>query len=262
MVLAVGVGLAFLRLEEVEHQARLAHELGAIALAFLLGEVVVQQVVAPAEAVEQVPGREVDVGLVVGVAPDLVADRGVHVLARGGEVLRVALDLVRERGLGDAHADLVLHATLLCRRLRWFHLQRAHVGERALPDLAVRGAGLLAQLLEPVLRDVNARVHALELAPELRVARAHEFRERVHALEPGARGFLVGELARVLREDAGGEQQDRAQQQGAHAHSISIPPLISMVSPTRKLAASEARNVMTLATSSGVPTRPSGMFLQ
>jgi len=43
--------------------------------------------------------------------------------------------------------------------------------------------------------------------------------------------------------------------------SMYIPPFTSIVSPTRYPAASEARNTITLATSSEVPTRPNGMAL-
>src|SRR6266487_3356341 len=44
-------------------------------------------------------------------------------------------------------------------------------------------------------------------------------------------------------------------------HNIIIPPLTSIVSPARKLAASDARKTTTLATSAGVPMRPMGIML-
>src|ERR1035437_3826492 len=43
-------------------------------------------------------------------------------------------------------------------------------------------------------------------------------------------------------------------------YSINCPPFTSMVSPTTKLAASEARKAFAVAYSTGTPTRPSGMM--
>ena len=49
------------------------------------------------------------------------------------------------------------------------------------------------------------------------------------------------------------------EQAGRAAHSINWPPFTSIVSPMTKLAASDAKNAITLAHSMGVPTRPSGI---
>jgi hypothetical protein len=108
------------------------------------GQVLVEQVVAPAQPVEQVAGGEVNVRLVVGVAPHVVGDGGLHVPARGVEVLPVALDLVSECRLGYPDADIVLRAPRLRRRGRRLSLERAQIEEDSLPDVSVRRARALA----------------------------------------------------------------------------------------------------------------------
>ena len=63
------------------------------------GEVVVQQVVGPADRVQQVAGGEIGVRLVVGVAPRLVVDRRQRPRLRRREILGLALDGVGQRRL-------------------------------------------------------------------------------------------------------------------------------------------------------------------
>ena len=66
------------------------------------------------------PGGEIDVGLVVGIAPDFVGNRRVHIFFGGVEIFFLARDFIGERRFGDADADLVLHAPLLSGRGRGF----------------------------------------------------------------------------------------------------------------------------------------------
>src|SRR6185436_5024935 len=57
-----------------------------------------------------------------------------------------------------------------------------------------------------------------------------------------------------------GSEKDQRDHDPAHArdlHRICIPPLISIVSPVMNALSGEARNATTVATSSGVPARPS-----
>jgi hypothetical protein len=69
------------------------------------GQVVAQEIVRPAERVEQVAGSEVDVGLVGGVAPGFVVDRGEDPPPRGGEVRRLLLHGVGKADAGDRKRD-------------------------------------------------------------------------------------------------------------------------------------------------------------
>ena len=122
-------------------------ERGANAAALLRRELVVQQVVGPADRVQQVPGGEVHVGLAVGVAPRLVVDRGERPLLRGREQVRLPLDRPREAHVGERVGHVVLRATLLrARRRRRVARERRQRGQHLLPVLAVRRAGALAQL--------------------------------------------------------------------------------------------------------------------
>jgi hypothetical protein len=96
-------------------------------------ERVVQQVVAGAQAVQQVAGGQVDVRLAVGVAPDRVADRRVHVALGGFQVSGLAFDPVGQRGPDDADGGIVLRAAFLRRRCGRILAQGDQPGQRLLP---------------------------------------------------------------------------------------------------------------------------------
>src|SRR5579859_260025 len=95
----------------------------------------VEQVVSDTHAVEQMPGGEVDVGLVVSVSPNIVRDGGVHVLAGGVEIFLAAFNLIGEGGFGDCQRDFVLCAARSSGRRRRVALQGADTGQRPGPEL-------------------------------------------------------------------------------------------------------------------------------
>src|SRR5689334_21056133 len=101
--------------------------------------------------------RQIYVRLVIRVAPDVVADGRVHILARGVQVFPVAFYLIGEGGFRDPDADIILLATLLCRRRRRLGGEGAHIAEDLLPDVTMRGLSAFAQFKDLLVRDVNAR---------------------------------------------------------------------------------------------------------
>ena len=113
------------------------------------GEVVVEQVVGPSDRVQQVTGREIGVGLVVGIAPRLVVDGRQRPLLCRGQILRLALHGVGQRRFGDGERDVVLRAPLLRsgdRRRRTLHGRQ--VRRHLRPLVAMRGSRALAQHVE------------------------------------------------------------------------------------------------------------------
>ena len=137
VILAIGEGLTRLRLKIVGHQARLFDQFIPITRAFFFAQVVIEQVIAPAQPVQQMTRSQIDIRLIACIAPNVITDCRVHILARGLQILFVTFDLVDERGFGDRNADIVLLATLFCRWWRWVCSQRAHVADRPLPKFAV-----------------------------------------------------------------------------------------------------------------------------
>jgi hypothetical protein len=133
VILTVGISPPRLRLVVIEEQPRLPCDLLAVPHALGLAQIVIEQVVAPAHPIKQMTGGQIDVGLVVGVAPDVVTGRGFEILLRGVKIFPVAFDLIGQRGLGDSDADFILRAALLRRRSGRIRLQRANLPQRALP---------------------------------------------------------------------------------------------------------------------------------
>ena len=181
VVLAVGESAARLRFEIVRLQTGLLDELLAIAGAFLISEIVVKQIVFPAEAVEQMTSGQIDIRFVIGVTPDVITYRRVHISLRCFEILPIAFDLVDESGLGDGQADFILIATLLRGRWRWICLERAHVEESLLPEIPMRCPGTLPELLKFLVGYVDPRVYAHQLRAQTGFPGPHQFNQRVLA---------------------------------------------------------------------------------
>ena len=91
--------VAWARRKGVVDEAGVTLERRADARALRRGEVVVEQVVRPADRVQQMAGGEIDVRLVVGVAPRLVVDRGQRPRLRRRQVLGLSVDGVGQRRL-------------------------------------------------------------------------------------------------------------------------------------------------------------------
>ena len=135
--------------KSVVDEVGVAFERLADARAFSGREVVVEQIVGPPDRVQQMPRGEIDVRLVVGIAPRLVVDgRQCPGFCRG-KVFRLALDGVGERRFGDGEGDVVLRSTFLRsgrrrRRTRHGRQLRRHLR----PLVAMRGSRALAQHVE------------------------------------------------------------------------------------------------------------------
>ena len=170
------------RQEGVVHKIGVTLERGPDPRAFGRGEVVVEQVVGPAQGVEKMARGEVGIGLVVGVAPRLVVDGGERPGLRRGQVFGFALHRVRETDLGHREGDDVLRAALLgTRGGGWSAFERGQIREDLRPLRAVGGPGAFAEGFKARLGHEHARVHADELRLELDLVREElgEGRNRV-----------------------------------------------------------------------------------
>jgi hypothetical protein len=136
------------------------------------GELGPEEIVGPADRVQQVARGEVHVGLVVRVAPGLVVDGGERPLLRGGEKLRPAL-----HGPGQAHArDRVGHVVLRSPGLRSGGRGRSprdcgQRGQHLAPLLAVRRRCSDTEFGEAGLAHEYPRMHAHEAGLEPNGAR-------------------------------------------------------------------------------------------
>src|SRR5215213_3984917 len=133
MILTVGVGATRLRLVEVREKTRLLCYLVSITSALAFGQIVVEQIIAPAHTVKQMTGGQINVRLVIGITPNVIGDGSFHITFGGVQVFTITLDLKGERGFGDAYADLVLSAAFLRGSGRRLFLQRAYILKHLLP---------------------------------------------------------------------------------------------------------------------------------
>ena len=103
---------------------------------------------------------EIYIRLVAGIAPDVITNSRVHVLARGVQIFLVALDLIDESGFRDRNANIVLLPALL--RGWWWRIacESAHMTEGSLPQLPMRSASAFAQFSKLFVRNVHPRMNA------------------------------------------------------------------------------------------------------
>src|SRR5882672_8225303 len=174
VILAISESLAGLRFEIVSHQTRLSDQLVAIPRALFFSEVVIEQIITPAQTVEQMTRGQIYVRLIAGVTPDVVTDGRVHVFLRRFEIFLVAIDLVDERTFDDRDADIILLAALFRGCWWWLGSKSTHVVDRSLPKLTMRSASAFAQFSELFVRNVNTRMNAHQLGPQSRLARSHQ----------------------------------------------------------------------------------------
>ena len=160
MILAIGESATGLRFEIISHQARLPDQLFAITRPLFFCEIVIEQIIAPGQAVEQMSCGEIYIRLVARISPDVVTDGRVHVLAGSIQIFLIAFDLVNEGGLRDGDADVILLAALLRGWGRRIGFKSAHVADGSLPKLTVRSASAGAQFREFFVREVNTRMDA------------------------------------------------------------------------------------------------------
>ena len=133
MILTVGVGLTGFRFEVIGEQTRLLDQLIAITHAFLLRQIVIEQVVRPAHPVKKMAGGEIDIRFVAGIAPNVVAHRRVHVFARRIQIFLVALYFVDERSFGNCNRHIVLLPASFGGWRRRISSERPHVTQFTLP---------------------------------------------------------------------------------------------------------------------------------
>src|SRR5438034_510292 len=91
---------------------------------------------------------EIDVRLVAGITPDVIADGRVHIFARGIEIFLIAFDLVDESRFRDRYTDVILLAALLRGWRGRVGCKCPCVADRSLPKFTVRSARALAQFSE------------------------------------------------------------------------------------------------------------------
>ena len=155
---------------------------------------VVQQVVRPADGVQEMSRGEVGVRLVVRVAPGLVVDGRERPGLRGPQVLRVLFDGPGEAHAGDLQSDHVLRSALLRPGRRGRRLaDGGERRERARPLVLVRRLCPDAESLDLLRRDEHPRVHTGELRLERHRLRQKRFKGRDGVLccrwggQPGGR---------------------------------------------------------------------------
>ena len=166
-------------------------ERSADPLAFSLGKVVIQKIVGPSDAVEEMAGGEIGVRQVIGVAPRFVIDRCEGPSSCCVEILRFPLDRIRETDFGDRVGDGVLGSPFLwSRRFGRITLEGLQIREDARPFLAIRRVRAHAQPFDFFGGDKHARMHTLELRLELyRFGEQLCKRRRYLHLSPTAHAF-------------------------------------------------------------------------
>ena len=174
-----------LRRERVVHEAGVAFERLPDAHALVGGPLVVQEIVRPADRVEQVPRREVGVRLVEGIPPGFVVDRRERPRLRGAQVLRVLLHRVGQAHARDGEPHHVLGPALLrAWRRRRLLADGDERRDGARPLLPVRRLRADAERLDFRRRDEHPGVHPREFGLE-----CHRLRQQL--LERG-NGLLRG----------------------------------------------------------------------
>ena len=194
--------------EGVINEIRVPLQRSADAGSFAARQIVVQEVVGPADRVEQVPGGEVGIRLVVGVAPRFVIDRRERPTPRGGEILGLAIDGVCQRRFGNRECHIVLRASFLRSRYRRGRpLQGREVRGHCRPLHAMSAARAFAKRLEPGFRDENARMHSNQLRLQGHLVGEEHVK--------GRHGFLPG------RHSGGGDAQEhRAGDRQPFRHAV------------------------------------------
>ena len=81
------------------------------------------------------PGGEIDIGLVIGISPNLVGNRRVHIFFCGIQIFPLAGDLVNKSGFGDSEPHFVLNATFF----NEFTLRLPRAAAEVVEALAARG---------------------------------------------------------------------------------------------------------------------------
>src|SRR5258708_4455128 len=233
-----------------------------------LGQVVIEKCGGPSDGIEKMGGGQVDIRQVVGIAPRLIVECSEDPSPRRVERLRFLLDRIRKTHFGDRVRNRILGSPLLrSGRLGRTALERRQVGDYARPLLAMRRARAHSQSLELFLGDKDSRMNSFELR-----------------LQMNRRREQAGECGRLVA--AGGDAREygyETQSDDSHHEKAPVdlrvagktrpmlirrigylmyrPPEMSIVSPARYALSSLARKAITLATSSGVPARPSGIVL-
>src|SRR6185312_2520583 len=121
--------------------------------------------------------REIDIRLIVRVAPNVVTDGRIHVLSRRIEIFLVAFDLVDKGCFGDRNPNIILLTPLAGRRWWRVRFERVDMTNCALPKLAVRGARATTQFTQLFLRNVDTRMYAKQVRAKSRLARSHQLNE-------------------------------------------------------------------------------------
>ena len=86
----------------------------------------IEQIVSPAQAVEQMARGEIDIGLVIRVTPDVIADRRIHIFLGRLKIFPIAFNLVGKGCFCDADTDFILRASLLRGRCCRLSLEGTH----------------------------------------------------------------------------------------------------------------------------------------
>src|SRR5258707_2296785 len=110
-------------------------------------------------------GGQIHVRLVTGITPNVVADGGLHIPARGVKIFPIALHLVDESGFGNRDTDVVLLASLFRGRRRRVGGECAYVADRTLPKVTMRRASAFAQFSQVFVGNINPWMNAEQLMP-------------------------------------------------------------------------------------------------